>query len=387
MKCIIAMLVILAFFITSPSVYAGPVGAALDKLGMSEQVQNVGDVLQQELAAAASHGETVRGASGALSEIAINSGELICNAWIISFHIHIRNMIIASNRMWGDQLNRQLQLIQKAQAFLSALEHECTRVGLIGDAPEDGGNAGEDVIDGWDGEAEDEDGDGVADGPAITPLPGETIADAICRHHCQDEYNYWQEQLRWLREDEQAKRDADDHVRLIRERLHNKERKLADAEAEYNQLKDFLMTPHGPHISNGELQEMVRSHQRMRYLERWVLPRLLRDLESLRNELQQAQIFADILQRAVEYQRQREDAALQAYYDCLRRCLEQAKKAGEETTIVIPKYCSSGSSSSFDRCGLCNESEKFIYHKEPNRKQIKSITKKQREQQRDQVSY
>ena len=352
MKYITVLLTLIAFVTATPA-YAGPVGQALDQLGMSDQVQNAGDALQQELTAAATHGESVRGASGAMAEIALNSGELICNAWIISFHIHIRNMIIDSNRMYGDRLNHQLELIQKAQEFVSQLERECTRVGLIGDGPVGGnGNGnGEDGPDSWDGEGEDTDGDGEADGPAITPLPGETIADAICRHRCLDEYNEWQKQLRWLREDEQAKRDADEEVRRTRERLNHKERELADAEAERTRLRDFLMTPHGPRISHSERQEMIRSHRRLSYLDRYKLPRLRRDIERLRQDLQQAQRFADIMQRAVEHRRTQEAAARAAYYACLRHCLQQAEDAGEETTIDVPNENgesegSSGSSSS-----------------------------------------
>jgi hypothetical protein len=260
-------------------------------------------------------------------------------------------MIIASNRMWGDQRHRQLELIQKAQAFLSALERECTRVGLVGDTPGEGGEEEDDEIEDWDGQIENEDGEPV--GKKLKPRPGETIADAICRSHCQDEYNYWQEQLRWLRNDEQAKSDAEEEERRIRERIHEKERDLSDAESEYNQLKDFLMTPHGPHISSFEEQKMVQSHQRMRYIERWILPDLRSDIERLHNKLKQAQKLADIMKRAVERQREREKFARKEYFDCLKSCIKQAKEAGEEITIEIPKIDSQSSLSS-SKNNSCN---------------------------------
>ena len=79
------------------------------------------------MAAAATKGESVRGASGALGLLAMNSGSLICSSWIIGFKLRTQKM--HQDAVFHSDVD---PLIQKAEDFVAKLEANCSRVGVPG---------------------------------------------------------------------------------------------------------------------------------------------------------------------------------------------------------------------------------------------------------------
>jgi phage shock protein A len=127
---------------------AGLIGDTLAEAGVSdEQVQIAGDALYNAATAAAIGGkrgaESGRGISGALGDLALNSGEITCSLWLIQLRSHFRNLISTTERAraLGEdpaEIARLDDLIAKTQDFALKLEAACTKVGwLIQDpAPE-----------------------------------------------------------------------------------------------------------------------------------------------------------------------------------------------------------------------------------------------------------
>ena len=126
---------------------AGLVGKALGDAGMDEQVQNAGEALYNAATAAAIGGkrgaDAGRGITGAMSELALNSGEITCSLWLIQLRAHFRNLVSTAERAraLGEdaaEIARLDDLIAKTQDFALKLEAACTKVGwLLQDPAED----------------------------------------------------------------------------------------------------------------------------------------------------------------------------------------------------------------------------------------------------------
>lgn len=317
------------FVLSAGSANAGVVGKALGELGMDEEAQNLGDALQNDLAALKTKGSSVRGASGALTELTVNSGELICNAWLIGFRVNIRNMIIENASLSGDALIRQTEVIKKMQAFVDKLEQECTRVGLIGDGGPGGGDEGDE-------ESEEET---TEDEPEedwrLTPLPGETIADAICRHRCQSEY---ENMKGWNKSAEKAKANAKKakaKLASAKERVSQLEKDLADSKKTAAKARRITRRGISGDSTFAERQAVIKAGQDLSKAQHNI-ERLTRDLKFAKKELKKAEAEAKSWQDYAEWMERYAQEARQAYYDCLKRCLAQAKAAGEKTTLKCP---------------------------------------------------
>ncbi|MEQ8356882.1 MAG: hypothetical protein RH942_15175, partial [Kiloniellaceae bacterium] len=316
---------------------AGVVGKSLGEMGANEQVQNAGDALEKSFITLATKGRATRGAKGALAELALNSGELICSAWIISFRVHIRNMIIENARLRGAEQTRHLQLIQEAQLFAEQLELECGRVGLLGN-PATGGKPTE-------GAGGAEGGGGAPDemlpepedaAQTINRRPGETVADAICRHRCQPYLDRLTEEQRWLVDMEKRQQRAAKEVQQKNAATQRLRKQVSDLQKELNKLNEITKASYRSEWSSARKDEWTSAQARS--------GRIKSNLNIVQGKLDQAakaeeaaRAHLKIMQRAVVSQRQRVQTAQQAYNDCLRRCLMQAAAAGDSTTIVCPE--------------------------------------------------
>ncbi len=332
MKRILSCL-LLGFFISSlvpAAAQAGLVGDSLQEIGANKQVQEAGDALQNAFVAVATKGKGTRGAEGALAELATNSGELICNAWIISFRTHIRNMIIEDGNLSGDAQIQHQQLIQQAQRFADQLERECTRVGLIGQTP-GGATPG--------GGAEEEDEmlpePEVVD-HSIPRRPGETVADAICRLRCQPYLDRLEEQQQWLSDLEARERAAQQDLAQKQART---EELLAEARALQNELDGLERITSVAY--NGNWSAARKSQWRNAQTQRGIvgarLNAKLEEVEQAATAENAARAHLESVQNSLVYQRRGVERAQRAYDDCLRRCLQQAADAGDPTTTVCPE--------------------------------------------------
>ncbi len=312
------------------SAQAGPVGSALGELGMDAETQTLGDTLQSELAALKTQGNTVRGASGALSELALNSGELICNSWLIGFNVKIRNMIIENEKLSGDVKIRHLQAITRMREFVSKLELECTRVGLVGD----GGPVGEESEEETEEEPEQQEEEAEDDG-RIKPLPGETVGDAICRHRCQaafDKMRKWETSLKSARASLQT---AADKAAGLQKRLTKLEADLAESKAKVAKAKKAVKNTIYSDSSFQERQAVIRAGKDLSIYEPAV-ERLTGEVATAKAALKKAQTEVKSWQDHVNWVSRYTDQARNAYYDCIRNCVKQATAAGEKMTLTCP---------------------------------------------------
>lgn len=319
---------------------AGPVGKTLGELGMNEQVQNLGDALQQEATTLASgkawrltgalKGKTVdsvRGASGALSELALNSGELICNSWLISFHVRIRNMHIRHHELSGSDQTQYLELIRKMQEFVSKLELECTRVGLIGL----GGPSAE--IDGEE-ETEEEEVEEEEEW-RIKPRDGETVGDAICRHKCGDLFYAMRAEERELAKIEKSKAEADKKVKAREADLKQKQKWIEEARKVVEETDPIIKAGISGDDSDAVKNRYTEAGKRNRSANA-TINRLTPEIKRLQGKLDSAKDYAKSVQRSLDWQAKRTESARKAYYDCLKKCADAATRAGEKMTLKCP---------------------------------------------------
>lgn len=310
------------------SAQAGVVGKALGELGMDEQTQNLGDSLQGELSALATKGKSVRGASGALTELTVNSGELICNAWLINFRTDIRNMIIENSVLSGEEQIRHTQVIQKMQAFVDKLALECTRVGLIG---EGGPVAGESEDE---GEEEPEQEEAEEDW-RITARSGETVGDAICRHRCQAAFDNMRAWEKSLKSAEEPLKKARDEVARLQKKLAKLEADLAESKAKVAKAKKAVKKTLYSDSTFQERQAVIKAGKDLSIHEPAV-ERLTGEVASAKTALKKAQVQAKSWQDHVNWITRYVEEARQAYYNCIRNCVVEAKAAGEKMTLTCP---------------------------------------------------
>jgi len=338
----------LRFFLTclflivfSIPVQAGPVGKTLGEMGMSDEVQTLGDTLQQEAAALASgkawrltgalKGKTVdsvRGASGALSELALNSGELICNMWLINFHVRIRNMHKDNLHLSGDDRIQHLQLIQKMQEFVGQLELECTRVGLIGL-----GGPSTEADD--DEAAEEEEPEEEEKEWRITPRDGETVGDAICRYNCSAEYSAMREEERLLSNVKKDKEKADKDVRESQTDLAKKQKWLKDAQQEIKETDAILAETLNGNDSAKKKARHIQAGKR-NGIAKATVTRLTEEIPNLKKKIDVAKAYAKSVQSSLDWRQSQTENVRKAYYDCLKKCIDSATRAGEKMTLKCP---------------------------------------------------
>lgn len=326
------LLTFITFCIFTPS-YAGLTGKVLGELGMDEQTQNMGDALQGELTALAGtlgrgKVDTVRGASAAMGELALNSGELICNSWIIGFRIKIRNMIIDNHDLEGDVQVQHMQAIQRMQEFADKLERECSRVGLMGPQGPTG-------LVGDNGQPIEVAPPETADDGRIHPRDGETVADEICRRKCAREYAKMLQEERFLEDGERSKQWWDQQVREKQAAMRENEQKLRDAEKTLRDTDKILKKGLSGNASPAKRDAYVRAGQQNADAQRNI-EHYGPLVERGRQELESAQSGARTANSYVQRQRQVTEAARTAYYNCLKNCIKSAQDAGESTTLTCP---------------------------------------------------
>lgn len=361
------LVMFLASAFPSAPAWAGPVGSTLGQLGMNEEVQNLGDAVQQEATTWASGGawrltgatkgitvDAARGASGELAQLALGSGELICNTWLITFHLRIRNMIIEDYHLSGEAQVKHEEFIQHLQEFAAKLEQECTRVGLIGSGGATGGGTatggGNEGATDSGSEGGPEEGGGGSD---ALPRPGETVADAICRHKCQKPYDNMLEEQKFLKHVEENKKWADDQVRQKQADLDGKKQKLSEAQKTLDEANRILKAGLGPKSTSADKDRLIQAAHDQSNAKREV-DQLSPEVKSAQAALSKAQDFAQRVQKSLDYQRQRTEAAKRAYYECLKRCLDQAHKYHQKTNLTCPEEYGCAAAGTGDRSATEN---------------------------------
>jgi hypothetical protein len=303
-----------------PTYAAAVVGAYLGEKGFSEQTQNAADALESELAAAATKGESVRGASGALGQIVLNSGNLICNAWIIQFKIWIQKMHQDAT------LDSSLDpLIKKAEELVAKLEAECTRTGLIGQTP--GGTGGGTTAGGGIGGGTGGKGGaaggtgGVSDGPgAFTPRFGWTTADEICERNCADKYYAMQKAVSEYERVDRLAKIAEDEVRKAENAARDAESKLASLTSELasvEQNQPAAGAPASAQLAWNSARNTLRAS----------IKRISDALPGLKKTAAEERHTADNLSAHAKELKAAADEARAAYEECVRIWHSKAKAA------------------------------------------------------------
>lgn len=316
------LLVLAVMLITVGGAQAGPVGKVLGEFGFGQEVQVAGDALATAAQAAAIGGDEVqplgpsgtpkplrsrgaeaaRGISGALGDLALNSGELTCGLWLIQLRTHLRNLTMLVSRaiQVGDdeaEIARLSDLMQKTADFANKLEVACHRVGWLANEPADewkattrlhnllpGGGTGGDAEAAGDPEL-------PADEPAPEPLPeGWNEADVQCRHLCGDLFEAYANSLAHSR-NKRAEAEA-----LRRGELAEAQRR--QARAQRNLEESQARRPPRP--------DHVRRDQRL--------------LDEASAKVQEIQAQIDHLEALADALLARAQDQLQQLKDCVRRC-------------------------------------------------------------------
>lgn len=87
--CVLALL-----WPSAPTLGQSATGMVGKAVGGDAEVVNAAQAAEEALKAAATKGEATRGASGAISTLLTESDTLLCSAWIVSFRVRYRDMII-----------------------------------------------------------------------------------------------------------------------------------------------------------------------------------------------------------------------------------------------------------------------------------------------------
>jgi hypothetical protein len=316
-----------------PTCASAVVGAYLGEKGFSEQTQNAADALESALAAAATKGESVRGASGALGQIALNSGNLICDSWIIGFKLRIQKM--HQDAVYNPDLD---PLIQKAEDFVAKLEANCARVGFMGPTPPQGGGVvagGGKATGGGKGTGGGTGGGGipggtggVSDGPgAFTPTPGSTIADEICRRNCADKKEAMQQAVNEFELVDGIAKRANDGAR-------NAEKAAVDAESKQASLSQELanLEKNGP-VAGQSLQVQVAWNNARNKLKS-SLKEVSNALPGLKKTAAEQRRIADTLLARSKELKLAADSATAAYNECVRIWRSKANGACQQDNAV-----------------------------------------------------
>ncbi|MBN8531276.1 MAG: hypothetical protein J0L97_05385 [Alphaproteobacteria bacterium] len=332
-------LAFLAMLLLSPAAYAGLTGKVLGEAGFGEEVQTAGDLAYTAATAAAIGGsevqsatppfrpdgpavprplrsrgaEAARGISGALGDLALNSGELTCSLWLIQLRSHLRNLTMEISRMiqLGEdeaEISRLSDLAQKTEHFASVLERECTKVGWSTSPPAEE----------WTltGRIKNALGLGNGEAPQPTPEPttppappeipeGWNVADLHCRNSCSGIYEAY---ANARAQSQNRQRDADN--------LASGE--LSQAQARERQAQANLNETRGRRVQN---ETHVRRDERQ--------------LQEAQAATQAAQSRVDALRAEAAQHAARAAELLQRLKECLKNCRRTIRDmSGEDATQV-----------------------------------------------------
>lgn len=87
-------------------------------IGADPEVVNAAQAAEEALKSAVTEGEATRGASGAIGTLLIESDTLICSAWIISFRVRYRDMVLQ---------NADPQALRAMQNLMEKVEKACEK--------------------------------------------------------------------------------------------------------------------------------------------------------------------------------------------------------------------------------------------------------------------
>jgi hypothetical protein len=88
-------------------------------VGGDPQIVNAAQAAEEALKAAATSGESTRGASGSIASLLTSSDSIICSGWIVTFRTQYRNMVING---------ADVATLQAMQTLMEKVEQACDRI-------------------------------------------------------------------------------------------------------------------------------------------------------------------------------------------------------------------------------------------------------------------
>lgn len=140
---------------------------------------------------------------------------------------------------------------------------------------------------------------------------------------------------RYLADTERSMERARQRAQEKQTNLEDKERRLREAQQTFEETNRILRRGTTGSLTPAQQNELVRAGQQNSSAQREV-ERLTPEVERARAELESAQGFVRTVEANLRHQQERAEAARRAYYDCLKRCLDQARAAGDATTLTCP---------------------------------------------------
>ncbi|MBW2242158.1 MAG: hypothetical protein JRH01_09230 [Deltaproteobacteria bacterium] len=288
------------------------------------EVENLRSTAQSLAIAAATSGNSVRGASGYLDSMLRQSDQLICNSWILGFSISVRRMAVAL----GDSPSvAELKAYQAMVALRDKIVEKCGPItdpdthSALGSAAASGTTEGATQTT-------------PPRGAPFVPRKNWNIVDQICWDKCSRLYFAYRQLAREAERRqktlEQRKRASADAKRALTEEKralagHDADAKARDAESEtiQNELRRARGTSRAPLVERlGNTLTARRSSRAAAGRARTAIQGLEKELEKARKDEARSARLA----RAADADAA---AALKAYEACLKKCYASAQKAGE----------------------------------------------------------
>ncbi|MBI3408519.1 MAG: hypothetical protein HY040_09215 [Planctomycetes bacterium] len=267
---------------------------------IKEKAKDVLEYLEKLVAVAAKNaGENPNPVVGALTTLLLNSGDLICESWIIRGHVIVRDLSVAQ---------MDPVLIDKTQRLLWRVERACA---------EGGSDPRPDKAGGPSKPTDPPDGPG-----AFHPRPGWTVDQEICARKCGDPYARY---LAAVRSAERVQLGADTAKHTAdraNQTAADLERKADNAEKERSAAREALLSVRSGTLDTGELARLNAVANR--------------DTAVLRSAAKKARVEAEewagrerSLAGAARRARSRVEEAYQAYEGCIKSCQESKPTTGQ----------------------------------------------------------
>ncbi|MBI4969090.1 MAG: hypothetical protein HZC25_13320 [Rhodospirillales bacterium] len=292
-----------------------PLGASAQTLFKDpvhqKEFENGRDTMINVIAGKLSEGETIRGPSGPMMELLKSSGDLTCQAWIISFNLRLRNLVLA---------DADPELIAKAYDLRAKVEKACQTI--LEETP---------PVTPPRGPGETTPGTPPPAGDPFVPRPGWTLVDEICFRRCVEERNRYHSAIADVKLTEPKLHEAEETLAHARAQAADLERQIAEAEKSRAEAEAILRRPRRGTLSPADEKDLVAAGQRKSNADH-TLRLSLPKREEYRRRVETAEALVRSRRRDKAEAEDALEKARLAYEDCMRRCQEQAKGAQAPAT-------------------------------------------------------
>ena len=287
----------------APKLYASGFS---DNITSNPEVQNAIDAVESALETAVTRGKITRGASSIIGAFLLNADSLACSAWVLTFNIRYRNLVINK---------APIEVLKAAMQLKAKIEYACRKI-LDPDTYNKLGAYG--------GSVDDENNANSNNNPnsrPYNPRPGWSIEDEICWRKCADLLYKYNKAQRDADDSQKAADRAKKEVAKARNELNELEERLKKARNTLNEkVRTFYRT-----VTPVQQEYLNKFHQRQSAARREV-GSLPGQIEAKQSELESKNKTSETLQRAADRMKMAADAARRAYEECVRNCYKQAKK-------------------------------------------------------------